>query len=113
MKNVKGELILDHRGQSAVIALGIYYLEYQLNFPKKTLPHKNKILPYFLDLLKILPEAQWADDSQLFQNRRLPTSECFVFSLTTFLCDVAVLDTDAKKDILQFQIFYLHDIIVY
>lgn len=110
MKNDKGELKLDHCGQSAVIALGIYYLEYQLNFPGKTLPHKNNILPYFIDLLKKLPEAQWTDSSQLFQNRSLPTSECFVFCLTTFLCDVAVLDPDARKDILHFQIFYLHDI---
>lgn len=110
VKNVEGELKLDHRGQSAVIALGIYYLEYQLNFPGKPFPHKSKILPYFLDLLKKLPEAQWTDSSQLFQNRCLPTSECFVFCLTTFLCDVAVLDLDARKDILQFQIFYLHDL---
>ena len=109
-KNGDGAVNLDHHGQSAVIALGIYYLESRLNFPTKPFPHKEKILPYFFDLMKKLPEAQWSDSSRVFHNRCLPTSECFSFCLTTFLCDVAVLDPDARDDILQFQVSYLNDI---
>jgi phosphatidylinositol 4-kinase len=101
---------LDHRGQSAVIALGIYYLESRLNFPNSPFPHKNKILPYFFDLIRNLPLARWTDSQLLFQNRCLPTSECFAFSMTTLLCDVAVLDIEARAEILDFQVTFLIEI---
>ena len=112
MENENGELKLDRHGQSAVIGLGIYYLESKLNFPTKPFPHKEKILPYFFNLIRSLPEAQWNDNHQLFPNRSLPTSECFVFCLTTFLCDVAVLDEtpETRDEILEFQVFYLQEV---
>lgn len=107
MKSKTGELRLDHRGQSAVIALGIYYLESHLNFPNTPFPHKDKILPYFFDLMKNLPLARWTDSQLLFHNRCLPTAECFSFSLTTLLCDIAVFDAEARNDILDFQVAFL------
>lgn len=104
-----GEFKLDHRGQSAVIALGIYYLESHLNFPSNPFPHKDKILPYFFDLIRSLPRARWTDSQLLFHNRCLPTSECLSFSLTTLLCDIAVLDLEAREEILEFQVKFLGD----
>ena len=110
VKGSTGEFKLDHRGQSAVIALGIYYLESRLNFPSSPFPHKNKILPYFFDLMRNLPLARWTDSQLLFNNRCLPTSECFSFSLTTLLCDIAVLDQEARDEILDFQVTFLSEI---
>lgn len=40
-----GYVRLDHRSQSAVVALAIYYLESRLNFPEQPVPHKDRILP--------------------------------------------------------------------
>lgn len=37
-------------------------------------------------------------------------SECFAFSLTTFLCDVAVLDSDSRNEILNSQVSFLSDL---
>lgn len=110
VKSAKGEYKLDHRGQSAVIALGIYYLESRLNFSNSPFPHKNRILPYFFDLVRNLPLARWTDSQLLFSNRCLPTTECFAFSLTTLLCDVAVLDQEAREEILDFQVTFLIEI---
>lgn len=110
VKGENGEFKLDHRGQSAVVALGVYYLESHLNYPDGGFPHKAKIVPYLLDLVGSLPQARWTDSQLLFQNRCLPTSECFSFSLTTLLCDVAIMDHSSRQQILDFQVSFLNNI---
>ncbi len=54
--------------------------------------------------MKALPTARWSDGGCLFLDRRLPSSECLAFALNTFLCDVAVLDPQARSEILDFQV---------
>lgn len=105
-----GELKLDHRAQCAVMALGIYFLESKTNFPDNPLPHRDRILPYLFKLMKHLVHAEWTDGTLLFQNRCLPTAECFGFCLTTLLCDVAALDQDLRDEILSFQVSFLNDL---
>lgn len=51
----KGVFQIDQRGQDAVIALGIYFLESDFQ-------HINQILPYLINLLKGLHSAVWLDE---------------------------------------------------
>lgn len=46
---------LDSQGQSAVIALGIYFLESEYQ-------HEKIIIPYLLKLLKALPNASFPEN---------------------------------------------------
>ena len=107
-KNEQGELRIDHRAQCAAVALGIYFLESGRNTGQ--FQHADHIVPYFLQLARDLPQAYWSDETLLYPNSCLPVAECFSFSLTTFLCDVAVLCPDLRSKVLQFQVDYLRDL---
>lgn len=76
---------LDRRGQEAILALGLYELQSNLQY-------KSKIMPYLVDVLQSLPTARWID-SQIFSASSMsPMSGEFT------LCFVSLMSSLARKD---------------
>ncbi|GCB81999.1 hypothetical protein scyTo_0022263, partial [Scyliorhinus torazame] len=74
---------LDERRRDAVIALGVFLTE-------SNLQHKETVVPYLLRLLKGLPKVQWIEDSSGKKSRGNVIS--FVFSV---LLDLLTADGGA------------------
>uniref|UniRef100_A0A8B9J219 Phosphatidylinositol 4-kinase alpha n=1 Tax=Amazona collaria TaxID=241587 RepID=A0A8B9J219_9PSIT len=86
---------LDERRRDAVIALGIFLIESDLQ-------HKDNVVPYLLRLLKGLPKVQWIEESNARKSRGLlPVAENFSFCLVTLLSDVAYKDVSLREQILD------------
>ncbi|TRY53993.1 hypothetical protein DNTS_015549 [Danionella cerebrum] len=93
--DVRGVFQLDERRRDAVIALGIFLVESELQ-------HKEAIVPYLLSLLKGLPRVQWIEESSERKGREtLPIAENFSFCLVTMLSDVAQRDESMRVQILE------------
>ncbi|KAI4882329.1 hypothetical protein NFI96_017504 [Prochilodus magdalenae] len=91
----RGVFQLDERRRDAVIALGIFLVESDLQ-------HKDAIVPYLLGLLKGLPRVQWIEESSERKGREiLPVAENFCFCLVTMLSDVAQRDESLRIQILE------------
>ncbi|KAK2818574.1 hypothetical protein Q5P01_024135 [Channa striata] len=91
----RGVFQLDERRRDAVIALGIFLVE-------SNLQHKDIIVPYLVGLLKGLPKVQWIEESSERKSRDiLPVAENFSFSLVTLLSDVAQCDETLRGQILE------------
>ncbi|KAM8854085.1 phosphatidylinositol 4-kinase alpha isoform 2-T2 [Synchiropus picturatus] len=91
----RGVFQLDERRRDAVIALGIFFVE-------SNLQHKESIVPYLLGLLKGLPRVQWIEESSEKKGREsLPVAENFSFCLVTLLSDVAQRDEALQSQILE------------
>uniref|UniRef100_A0A8C2DVQ4 Phosphatidylinositol 4-kinase alpha n=1 Tax=Cyprinus carpio TaxID=7962 RepID=A0A8C2DVQ4_CYPCA len=93
--DMRGVFQLDERRRDAVIALGIFLVESELQ-------HKDTIVPYLLGLLKGLPRVQWIEESSERKGREtLPIAENFSFCLVTMLSDVAQMDESMRIQILE------------
>uniref|UniRef100_A0A9J8C324 Phosphatidylinositol 4-kinase alpha n=1 Tax=Cyprinus carpio carpio TaxID=630221 RepID=A0A9J8C324_CYPCA len=93
--DIRGVFQLDERRRDAVIALGIFLVESELQ-------HKDAIVPYLLGLLKGLPRVQWIEESSERKGREtLPVAENFSFCLVTVLSDVAQMDESMRLQILE------------
>ncbi|XP_016366031.1 phosphatidylinositol 4-kinase alpha-like, partial [Sinocyclocheilus rhinocerous] len=93
--DIRGVFQLDERRRDAVIALGIFLVESELQ-------HKDTIVPYLLVLLKGLPRVQWIEESSERKGREtLPIAENFSFCLVTMLSDVAQMDKSMRIQILE------------
>ncbi|PVD31364.1 hypothetical protein C0Q70_06776 [Pomacea canaliculata] len=92
----KGVFQFDIRGQNAVVALGVYFLE-------SGLQHKDKILQYLLTVLEGLSKAKWIEAPKGLTRFRLPMAECFSFCLNTILSDVAFRDEESREKIISAQ----------
>ncbi|XP_065168456.1 phosphatidylinositol 4-kinase alpha isoform X3 [Atheta coriaria] len=84
------------RHQDAIIALGIYLLESDLQ-------HKEKIIPYLLNLAKRLNRS-WLEENKVNIIGRIPVAEKFSFSLHTLLSDIAARCPEEKDTIISTQI---------
>ncbi|XP_061732101.1 phosphatidylinositol 4-kinase alpha isoform X1 [Nerophis ophidion] len=93
--DVRGVFQLDERRRDAVVALGIFLVE-------SNLQHKDAIVPYLLGLLRGLPRVQWIEESSERKGRViLPVAENFTFCLVTLLSDVAQRDESMREQILE------------
>ncbi|XP_042561492.1 phosphatidylinositol 4-kinase alpha-like [Clupea harengus] len=93
--DVRGVYQLDERRRDAVIALGVFLVESELQ-------HKEAIVPYLLGLLRGLPRVQWIEENSERKGRdTLPGAENFCFCLVTLLSDVAQQDEALRSQILE------------
>ncbi|XP_075984283.1 phosphatidylinositol 4-kinase III alpha isoform X2 [Anticarsia gemmatalis] len=91
-------LVVTPRSQEASIALGLYFLQ-------SGLQHQDKLLPYFLKVLKSLANAQFEEPVSKTKNGdRIPMSEKFSFCLNTLLSDVASKQPSLREEIITAQI---------
>ncbi|KAL0965736.1 hypothetical protein UPYG_G00285060 [Umbra pygmaea] len=91
----RGVFQLDERRRDAVIALGIFLVESDLQ-------HKDTIVPYLLGLLRGLHKVQWIEESSGSKGRDiLPVAENFSFCLVTLLSDVAQRHDASRGQILE------------
>ncbi|XP_028043414.1 phosphatidylinositol 4-kinase alpha isoform X2 [Bombyx mandarina] len=91
-------LVVTSKSQEASIALGLYFLQ-------SGLQHQDKLLPYFLKVLKSLTNAQFEEPLYRTKNKdRIPMSEKFSFCLNTLLSDVASKQSSLREEILTAQI---------
>ncbi|XP_060105894.1 phosphatidylinositol 4-kinase alpha [Heteronotia binoei] len=93
--DIHGIFQLDERRRDAVIALGIFLIESDLQ-------HKDTIVPYLLRLLRGLSKVQWIEESNSRKGRGLlPVAENFSFCLVTLLSDVAYRDAVLREQVLE------------
>ncbi|XP_047033201.1 phosphatidylinositol 4-kinase alpha isoform X2 [Helicoverpa zea] len=91
-------LIVTPRSQEATIALGLYFLQ-------SNLQHQDKLLPYFLKVLKCLTTAQFEEPLCRIKNGdRIPMSEKFSFCLNTLLSDISTKQPSLREEIITAQI---------
>nr|XP_034827601.1 phosphatidylinositol 4-kinase alpha isoform X5 [Maniola hyperantus] len=90
--------VVTPRSQEASIALGLYFLQ-------SGLQHQDKLLPYFLKVLKCLTNAQFEEPMyRVKSGDRIPMSEKFSFCLNTLLSDVAKKQPSLREEIITAQI---------
>uniref|UniRef100_A0A3Q2PXB5 Phosphatidylinositol 4-kinase, catalytic, alpha a n=1 Tax=Fundulus heteroclitus TaxID=8078 RepID=A0A3Q2PXB5_FUNHE len=134
----RGVFQLDERRRDAVIALGIFLVESNLQVKPVSaallcshansdllklmscallvLQHKDVIVPYLLGLLKGLPKVQWIEESSerkgrgLYQYDALPVAENFSFCLVTVLSDVAQRDENLRGQVCASVFIFYRDV---
>ncbi|KAK3731385.1 hypothetical protein QZH41_020342 [Actinostola sp. cb2023] len=76
---------LDQRSQEAILALGVYELQSNLQY-------KSKIMPYLINVLQNLPSAKWIEPQMFGISAKSPISGEFT------MCFVSLMSNLARKD---------------
>ncbi|XP_052714253.1 phosphatidylinositol 4-kinase alpha-like isoform X6 [Crassostrea angulata] len=103
-KEINGRFSFDQRGQDAIISLGIFLLE-------SNLQKKEVISSYLLKVLRCLPNSLWTGKHKPGKGQTLPRCENFSFCLNTILSDLAFKDTKLREEILNVQLDVLEALI--
>lgn len=68
------------------------------------LQHKNRILPYLLNIAKLLEKANFTDEFKSNASDRIPIGEKFSFCLHTLLSDISVHSPSDRDEIINLQV---------
>ncbi|XP_054723251.1 LOW QUALITY PROTEIN: phosphatidylinositol 4-kinase alpha-like, partial [Uloborus diversus] len=96
-ETAQGIFKFDQRGQEAVFALGVFFLQSEYQY-------QDIIFPYFMKLLRGLAKAIWIEEARIHDTDRIPVSERFAFCLNTLLSDIACFHESLRDEIIAAQV---------
>ncbi|CAH8540893.1 unnamed protein product [Heterobilharzia americana] len=85
---------LDNQAQCSIISLGVFLVESNLKFV-------DRLLPHLLNVLRKLHKSNITDNIVCSEHQKLPQAECFSFTLSSLLSQVALSDTSRSETIIS------------
>ncbi|KAK4470141.1 hypothetical protein MN116_005591 [Schistosoma mekongi] len=89
-----GGYLLDNQAQCLITSLGIFLVESNLRFV-------DKLLPTLLNVIRRLHKSYLTDNIVCSDFQKLPQAECFNFTLSSLLSQIALLDPSRSEIIIS------------
>ncbi|KAH8869726.1 Phosphatidylinositol 4-kinase alpha, partial [Schistosoma japonicum] len=89
-----GGYLLDNQAQCSITSLGIFLVESNLKFV-------DKLLPCLLNVVRRLHKSYLTDNIVCSDFQKLPQAECFSFTLSSLLSQIALLDPSRSEIIIS------------